>query len=716
MRISQLLSSLILASIILAVLGCVTAPPPTAERKPTATPELTATLDASPTPLPAPAESPVPAATSVPAGGLTQAPVPTATPVPGLQPSQAIASLEWVEDGISSSEAALVEQLEVASQSSNSYFRALMEAPWVRNKQDASNLTKTVHALNRLAAVNENAALRVMELELAETVDLTDVAAVEFIHSLVALDPEGLRRLLANTTVEETARYAVYGFLPVLYLDMHDPEAADIVRSLPWVRDGLSGPDLLLVPELARLDYISPQAFRAVLREERDWLPPGRGAANYPDTLSLISTLTAVDEEAALRIIDMPTLDPLNERDYLAIVHLAALAESNPQRFQQVMAHPAVAYQDGSLFSITILILDLRVRDAEASEVLEGLPWLRKGIGEYMAGAAGFDTEPLQQDAIDAFRLLNLMEHAPPSGRDQFLTIASKNWMQNGIMAHEREIITNLMSENSAMRESAQRSVRGQSLDEIDELPWVQPGNVLYGTSRVRYLVQLGRIEDNRAFKAVLERPWLQDGLSEDEEELLRYIANTFSGTGRTFSLWDFDGVGDVDLAMYLLSLHLERHDQEALDALEALSWIRDGVTDPSPMYYSEFSAVAWLMWVWDDWGKPDSESGDQGQMDANPFLYLLKKPWVQDEVSWHENGMVLSLGHLPKDTALRLLQMPFLDSVEPDEKELVNQLHELNHNHPGSLETLLNQPEYAGGLTDDNLAEAVEVLRSLVT
>ena len=84
--------------------------------------------------------------------------------------------------------------------------------------------------------------------------------------------------------------------------------------------------------------------------------------------------------------------------------------------------------------------------------------------------------------------------------------------------------------------------------------------------------------------------------------------------------------------------------------------------------------------------------------------------------MSWHENGMVISLGHLPRGMTLRFLKMPFLNTVEPDESDLVDQLRELNYDHPGSLETLLARPEFAGGLTDDNLAEAVEVLRSLVT
>ena len=374
MRITQSLSALLLSSILLVALGCTTALPPTAVPKPTATPTASPTL--TPTSIPIAEDSSIPTATAAPAS----TPAPSATPVPTPQPSEAIAFLEWVDDGLARSEVPLVDLLEVASATSQTYFRAPMDTPWVREKQGASTWQRTVRALNRLAAVEEIAALRMMELELADTVDYSDLEAIEFMLTPAASDPEGLRRLLANTSVEESARDGADGFLPVLYMDMDDPEAAAVVRALPCVGNGLNSREFSHVVDFAELALHSPQAFWAALREERDWTPPNLGSIKFPEALSLIGSVAAVDEAAALRIIDIPSLEPMEEPDYYELERLAAMAESEPRRLSEVLDHPAVAAGEEALVPSVVLLLDLRARDSEASATLEGMPWMQEGI------------------------------------------------------------------------------------------------------------------------------------------------------------------------------------------------------------------------------------------------------------------------------------------------------------------------------------------------
>ena len=464
----------------------------------------------------------------------------------------------------------------------------------------------------------------------------------------------------------------------------------------------------MFVSELAKLARSSMRLFEAVMANERDWLPPRARTFDSSKALRLVTALGTVNEEAALRIIDMPSLSRTDQQGYYALEKLAALAESDPQRLEELMAKFGVTYSDGTLFSVAALIFDLRLRDREASAALEGLPWVRHGIGEYMTGNVTLDTAPLQQDAADVIQLMRLMEHDPPAGRELFLTLASRGWMENGLMSHERAVLVDLMSRSSTVRERAKRVVAGQFLDEIDKLPWVQPGNKLYDTSHAGQLLRLGELEDDRVFRAVMNRPWVQDGLSEVEEDLIQYILSTFGGTSRDFSLWAFKYVKDVDLSMRILALHMERHDPVAKKAFESLPWIQDAI-DPSNPY---FGVVDLLVGAWIEWSVPDSNAEDQS---GNPFLDLMSKSWVHDGLEWYERDTLHYLRVLPTDLALRLLPMPFLDSVEPEERELVILLYELNDEHPGALGSLLALPEYAGGLTNDNLAEAVEALRQLV-
>ena len=82
-----------------------------------------------------------------------------------------------------------MEQLEIASATSQRYFRALMNAPWVRQKTGTHRWGPVVGGLNELAALDEYAAIRMIELELAETVEYADPPAIKSMLSLATLDP-----------------------------------------------------------------------------------------------------------------------------------------------------------------------------------------------------------------------------------------------------------------------------------------------------------------------------------------------------------------------------------------------------------------------------------------------------------------------------------------------------------------------------------------------
>ena len=724
-RASQLLVGLLLVSTLLAVLGCITAPPPTAVRErttaPTPTTPPTSTPLPTPTATPLPANTPVPAITPLPAStnvsAATPLPtstlLPTATPAPTLQPSEAIAALEWVSDGLAPSETSLVEQLELASATSQRYFQALMDAPWVRNKRNLAIWDEVVSELTQLAALDEDAALRALELELAEAIEYSDPITIGFLRSLASSDPEGMRRLLSHPSLDESAADGEDRFLPLLYLEMHDPDAAALVEALPWVQDGLKYPDFSYVVELGELARLSPRALQAMLREERDWLPPRPGAAEYPEALALINSVAALDEEAALRIIDMPFLKTIERPDFYALERLAALAASHPQQLVDVLAHPAVTAGDGTLFSAIVLLLDLRLRDTEASNALEALPWVQEGILEYMADAADADAEPLRQDAADVFELLLLMEHGP-SEREMFLTAAAKPWMQNGMADYELEVVSDLQSGVSEVRDLAERIVRGQSLDDIAILPWTQRENDLREPSNARGLVELGTLKDDRVFWAVMDRPWVQDGLTSDEADLIWDLIVAFGERNSRLYLWEFERNGDYELGMFVISLYMERHDPETAAALAALPWVQDGI-DMTRGYGGEFSFVDHLLYVWGRWSvRVSSPEGQSWQGSVN-FQDLLNKSWVRDEVEEQEHSVLITLANLPKRFALRLLPMPFLDTLEPAESKMLVGLDYRIRNNPGALDRLLDRPEYAEGLTDDNFAEAMALLARLL-
>ncbi len=718
MRISRTFSSLLLCSMILAVLGCVTAPPPTAVQKPSPTPEPTATVAVAPTPLPAPTEPPVPVATTAPAGTPTQALVPTATPLPTPQPDEAIASLEWVRDGVVLSEPHLVELLETASATSQSYFRRLMDTPWVKEKQGIHFWEDAVGALNGLAAVDESAALRVLELELSETIGHSHTASTEFLHALGVSDRYGLNQLLSHPSLVREERDS-QRFIPLLYLGSQDSEAASAVESLPWVRDGLKYLEYSLVAELTWLAEQSRPVFDAALGAVMDWQLRDSRDVEYPEALRLVRSIAVADEEAALQVMDLPILEPSEAPNIHALRSLAALAESDPPQLAEVLAHPAVTAGDETLASIAILILGLRHRDTEAATALEGLLWVQEGIGKYLADATSMGAVAFHQEAGDVFELLLLLEHDPPNGRTLFLTIASKDWMQDGMIEHELNVVSDLRSGAGEKRELAQRIVQSQTLDAISELAWTKPGALNYNASEARPLVELGSLEDDRVFKAVLERPWVQDDIGVFEEALFESLVDSFGKGGTAPRLWPIEFNGDYEFGMFIISLYLEEHDPEALAALESLPWIKDGIDsaiNTTRLGKEEFNDIVRLFHLWERWTIPVAGTDGQRSESTTLFLDLLNKSWVRDGIEDHERQVVQFLQDLLRSAAQRLIPMPFLDTVEQSEAETLDSLRRQVIYDQSGLVRLLDQPEYADGLTDDNFADAMALLRELLS
>ncbi len=379
------------------------------------------------------------------------------------------------------------------------------------------------------------------------------------------------------------------------------------------------------------------------------------------------------------------------------------------------MSYSAVTSDGGAFFSTIILLLDLRLRDSEASALLEGLPWVQEGIVEHMAGAIPSDAGRLRQDAADVLQLLLLLERDPPSGRELFLIATTSDWMRQGMLEHEREVVTGTTARNSRVREWAARSIRGNSLDAIASLPWVRTGDQRYQYSNVRSLVNLGALEDGGLLRLILDRPWVDDGVNGLEARLILSVTSAFSGTTNTFDLDPFEPVGDYELGMHLVLLFLERRDPAARDAVEALPWVHDGI-DESTTGWGELEFLDRLVYTWRHWrGSTTNPEGQSGES-TNQFLYLLSRPWVRDEVEAHENRMLLTLASMPIELAEKLLPMPFLDSVEPGERDLVYEFHRINDHQRSTLERFMARPEFAGGFTDENLAEAVEELRRLVS
>ena len=172
------------------------------------------------------------------------------------------------------------------------------------------------------------------------------------------------------------------------------------------------------------------------------------------------------------------------------------------------------------------------------------------------------------------------------------------------------------------------------------------------------------------------------------------------------------------DLVSFLLSLKRTLPNASAL--LEGLPWVQDGIGNPASGVVSW--EVTFVFGLSDYW-----RLGPTGQ---ELLFSILNKPWMHGEISYEE---VRVLGNLlkvlRKDPYVthRLLQMPFLDSVDGNhEYQMISMIESYLFSDSSVLDGLLSSPVFDGTLTDDHapelllirheqlLSEAVAAIRAL--
>ena len=87
-------------------------------------------------------------------------------------------------------------------------------------------------------------------------------------------------------------------------------------------------------------------------------------------------------------------------------------------------------------------------------------------------------------------------------------------------------------------------------------------------------------------------------------------------------------------------------------------------------------------------------------------FMALASKPWMMDEFNIWQNEVftgILAISDSGEEAALRLLEMPFLETVDRSDDLLLEIIMGLLQTDPDSLPEFLDRPELAGGITDND-------------
>ena len=158
------------------------------------------------------------------------------------------------------------------------------------------------------------------------------------------------------------------------YLEQSEPQAAEVIKNLPWIADGISDSELESAEYLTQMAAFYQPLFWTLV--EYPWVQDGlsdsespvlrgllivvqrsAGAAEHTARLSWLgdavddresaairqlALISQVDASAVSRIVAMPFMQSVEAHDLPALRSLQLMANTTPQSFERVMGHPTV--------------------------------------------------------------------------------------------------------------------------------------------------------------------------------------------------------------------------------------------------------------------------------------------------------------------------------------------------------------------------------------
>ena len=572
---------------------------------------------------------------------------------------------------------------------------AVVDKPWVLDGADEPDRV-VVSRLHQISGYDEDAALRIIAMPFLETVEPGDGPALRWLAYLGASSTNVLNALLRKPWVEDGLSGPELGIVTNLRsISASDEDAALRVTGLPFL-ETIQPTDAAAVDALRRLALSSTTVFDALM--DRAWVEGSIGQTEI-SVIRDIGSITDDDEDAALRIIAMPFLEAIEPADGVTLGTLRGLAFTGV--LDVLVNRPWV--EDGLSDPELRIVTDLRsifANDEDAALRVIGLPFLET-------------IEPTDDDAVDALRRLALSSTAV------FDALMDRAWVEGSIGETEISVIGDIGWITEDDEDTALRIVAMPFLEAIEPADGVTLG-------ALRGLASTGVLD------VLSNRSWVGDGLSDPELRIVTDLRSIFGS--------------DEDAPLRIIGLPfletIEPTDDDAVDALRRLALSSTTVFDAlmdrawveGSIGQTEISVIRDIGSITDNdedaalrvIGLPFLETiepADGAAVDAlrrlalsstTVFDALMDRAWVEGSIGETEISVIRDVGWITEDdedAALRVIAMPFLETIEPADGVTLGALRRLTST--GVLDVLLNRPWVGDGLSDPEL-RIVTNLRSI--
>ena len=247
---------------------------------------------------------------------------------------------------------------------------------------------------------------------------------------------------------------------------------------------------------------------------------------------------------------------------------------------------------------------------------------------------------------------------------------------------------------------------------QVEELPWYRDGVRRDEETMVANLKRLAQ-NSKAAFEITLSRSWIanQDGeFSGNEQDAVRESVNLAAVdpwlARQVVNMPFLETVETRDVVALRALLEIAHKDPGELRQILALPDFQPGITDELsgliPVYRLDLrdresaDAIRSLPWVSDEVPSLATESGAYVEAGTIQWLYriaarhpevfwvLIRSDWIRggpDGITWaHMNSVldILQITEVHEDSALQILDLPFLDSLEHDDAFVMSFLNDL--------------------------------------
>ena len=293
----------------------------------------------------------------------------------------------------------------------------------------------------------------------------------------------------------------------VLLLLLEDSSAAEAIRALPWIEDGITYIDRDLWAEgfvedetahvmgLVDMARRANRSFWAFL--DIPWVRDGYDWTEWP-IINDLQRVARWDDGSTASVLRMPFLATPSYSDGQMTSLLGQIADrgghvGDRDALQRFLSSPRLdgGIKDGQLG--TLALVDLELQKPDAAGALNDLAWLRDGI------------DPSEQDAV-----LSLVNAVVKSDAI-FRALLAKSWVQDGLTPDERDVIGRLSTMVST-------SVDGKT-DEatplrILDMPFMEEITSLDAAALTSLSLMFS--DDQGTLQQVLAHPELRGGITDD--------------------------------------------------------------------------------------------------------------------------------------------------------------------------------------------------------